>query len=397
MAIIARAFQVPSVVGLRYLGARVSRGDTLIIDGARGTVVVNPSEETLKRYRAEKARQEEQRVALAAAATEGPSITLDDKEIPTFANIELLAETRASKRAKCQGVGLYRTEFLFINRSLLPTEEEQYEHYRKIMEAMAPLPVRVRTLDLGGDKALPTVTVEQEANPQLGWRSIRLCLDRPDIFKAQLRALLRASVHGEMEIMLPMITGIDQLLEAKQVIEEVKEDLRARGVAFDENIKLGSMIEVPAAAMIADGLALEVDFLSIGSNDLIQYCLAVDRANRRTAHLYQPTHLSVLRLLKLTLDAAKDADIPCGICGEMAGDPILTELLLGLGFNSLSMSSVSLPIVRAEIANIHLATAKRFASKVLEMTSASEIEKLLQERYDSRGTLKHLQSSVGKT
>jgi len=397
VSILARAFQIPAVVGLRYLGARISRGDTLIMDGAKGTVIINPREETLERYRAEKERQEKERLALAEAATEGPSVTLDGKEIPTYANVELLAETQPSRRAKCQGVGLYRTEFLFINRASLPTEEEQYEHYRKVMEAMAPLPVTARTLDLGGDKALPTVTAERETNPQLGWRSIRLCLDRPDIFKAQLRALFRASVHGDMRIMFPMITGIDQLLEAKQVVEEVKEDLRARGVAFSEDVKLGSMVEVPATALIADRLALECDFFSVGSNDLIQYCLAVDRANRRTAHLYQPTHLGLLRLLEMTLKAARDADIPCSICGEMAGDPVLTELLLGLGFNSLSMSSISLPVVRAEIANIHMATAKRLARKVLKMGSASEIRALLQERYDTRGTLKHLKDRAVTT
>ncbi len=393
MAIIARAFQIPTVVGLRYLGSRIGKGDTVIVDGAKGSVIIHPREEMLERYRAEKQRQEDLRLALAEAATEGPSVTLDEKEIPTYANIELLAETHLSKRAKCQGIGLYRTEFLFIDRSSLPTEEEQYDHYRKIVEAMAPLPVTARTLDLGGDKALPSVTAENETNPQLGWCSIRLCLDRPDIFKAQLRAMLRASVHGDMQIMLPMITGVDQLLEAKQVIKEVKDDLRQRGVPFDEDIKLGVMVETPAAALIADRLAEECDFLSIGTNDLIQYCLAVDRANRRTAHLYQPTHLSVLRLLKKTLDAAKAAEIPCSICGEMAGDPVLTELLLGMGFASLSMSSVSLPRVRAEIANIHLATAKRFARKVLKMSSTSEIQALLEERYEGRGTLKGLQAT----
>ena len=390
VSIITRAFEVPSVVGLRYLGARAKPGDTLIVDGGTGFVILNPREETLELYRAKKMRVEEERQALAKAATDGPSVTSDGKRLSTYANIELLHETHMCKRAKCQGVGLYRTEFLFINRTSLPTEEEQYEHYRKIMEAMAPLPVTVRTLDLGGDKALPGLSLEREANPQLGWRSIRLCLDRPDVFKAQLRALLRASVHGEMRIMFPMTTGIDQLLEAKQVVEEVREDLRRRDVPFDDLVQIGTMIEVPAAALIADRLAQECDFLSIGSNDLIQYCLAADRGNRRTAHLYQPTHLSVLRLLKQTLEAAKEAKIPCSICGEMAGDPVVTELLLGLGFEALSMSSVSLPIVRAEIANIHLPTAKRLARKVMEMSSASEIEALLQERYKTRGTLEHL-------
>lgn len=396
VSILTRAFEVPSVVGLRSLGARVKPDDLLIVDGGTGFVILNPRDETLERYAKKKQRMEEERLALAEAATEGPSVTSNGKEIPTYANIELLHETRMCKRARCQGVGLYRTEFLFINRTSLPTEDEQYEYYRKVMEAMAPLPVTVRTLDLGGDKALPGLSLEREANPQLGWRSIRMCLDRPDVFKAQLRALFRASVHGEMRIMFPMITGMDQLLEAKQVAEEVKDDLRRREVPFDESTPIGSMIEVPAAALIADRLAQECDFFSIGSNDLIQYCLAADRGNRRTAHLYQPTHLSVLRLLKQTLVAAKEANIPCSICGEMAGDPVVTELLLGLGFESLSMSSVSLPIVRAEIMNIHLATAKRLARKVMDMKSASEIQKLLQERYTNRGTLEHLRKVAPK-
>ena len=395
-AIIARAFEIPSVVGLRYLGKSVTTGDVLIVDGAKGTVIIDPTEETIERYQREKQRLEAERVAIMEAATEGPCITLDGKEIPILANIELLAETQLSKRAKCQGVGLYRTEFLFLNRSTLPSEEEQYEQYKKVVESMAPLPVTVRTLDLGGDKGLPSISSEQETNPQLGWRSIRLCLDRPDIFKAQLRALLRAAVHGDMQIMFPMITGIDQLLEAKQVVEEVKEDLRARDVPYADNVKVGSMIEVPAAVLIADKLAKHCDFMSLGTNDLIQYSLAVDRANERTAHLYQATHLAVLRMLKQTVDAAKEAKISCGICGEMAGDPVLTELLLGLGFTNLSMSSISLPIVRAEIANIHLATAKRFARKVLGMASASEIKQELQKRYERRGTLKRYRKPAAK-
>lgn len=394
MAIIARAFEIPSVVGVRYVGARVKDGDTVIVDGSKGFVIVDPSEHTLKRYEAEKRRQEEIRIALVEAATEGPSVTLDGQAIPTLANIELLAETQLSKKAKSQGIGLYRTEFLFMNRTTLPSEDEQYEEYRKVVESMAPLPVTVRTLDLGGDKGMPLLTVDYETNPQLGWRSIRLCLDRPDIFKAQLRALYRASIHGNMQIMFPMVTGVEQLCEAMHVVDEVKDDLRRRGVPFDENVKVGSMIEVPAAVMIADHLAQHCDFLSIGSNDLIQYCLAVDRTNQRTAHLYQPTHLAVLRMLKQTLEAADAARIPCGICGEMAGDPLLTELLLGLGFRSLSMSSVSLPLVRAEIANTHLPTAKRFARKILGLSTVSEIKEALNQRYEQRDTVNKLQPSA---
>jgi phosphoenolpyruvate-protein phosphotransferase (PTS system enzyme I) len=395
MAILARAFEIPSVVGLRFLGKQIRQDDTLIVDGTHGFVVVRPNESTIKHYEAMKVRIEADRLALMQGTTDGPAVTLDGVEIHTLANIELLAETQYSLKAKCQGIGLYRTEFLFMNRSNLPGEDEQYHSYRKVIEAMAPLPVTMRTLDLGGDKLIPSLYRDNESNPQLGWRSIRMCLDRPDIFKAQLRALLRASVYGPMQIMFPMITGIDQFREAKQVLEEVKDDLTARDVDFDPEIRVGAMIEVPAAVLVSDKLAEESDFFSIGTNDLIQYCLAVDRVNERTAHLYEPTHMGVLRLIKQTLDAARKADIPCTICGEMAGDPMLTELLLGMGAQSLSMTGVSLPMVRAEIANTKMPTAKRLARKVLDLGSASEIKTLLEDRYEQRGTIKLYRDKQG--
>ncbi len=388
MAILARAFEIPSVVGLRFLGRQIRQDDTLIVDGTNGFVVVRPTDSTLQHYEELKVRIEADRLALMEGTTDGPAQTLDGTEIHTLANIELLAETQNSLKAKCQGIGLYRTEFLFMNRASLPGEDEQYHSYRKVIEAMSPLPVTMRTLDLGGDKLIPSLYREKEGNPQLGWRSIRMCLDRPDIFKAQLRALLRASVYGPMQIMFPMITGIDQFREAKQVLEEVKDDLTARHVEFAPDVPVGAMVEVPAAVAVADKLAEESDFFSIGTNDLIQYCLAVDRVNERTAHLYEPTHMGVLRLIKQTLDAAKDADIPCTICGEMAGDPMLTELLLGMGAQSLSMTGASLPMVRAEIANTKMPAAKRLARKVLDLGSASEIRALLQDRYEQRGTIK---------
>jgi phosphotransferase system enzyme I (PtsI) len=390
MAIIARAFEIPSVVGLRHLGDQVEDGDTLIVDGARGFVIMHPSKSTLAKYETEKRRLAEIRAALIEATGDGPCVTLDGAEIPTYANIELLAETQMSRQARCQGIGLYRTEFLYMDREDLPTEEEQFAEYRKVMESMAPLPVTARTLDVGGDKDMPLLTHDHETNPQLGWRSIRLCLDRPDIFKAQLRALLRASVYGDLRIMFPMITSLEQFLEARKMLDEVKDDLRDRGVKFNDKVPVGSMVEVPAAALIADQLARECDFLSIGTNDLIQYCLAVDRSNERTAHLYQPTHLAVLRMLKMTLDAANDANIPCSVCGEMAGDPTLTELLLGMGFRSLSMSSASLPAVRAEIANTHLANAKRFARKVLGLATTAEIRELIAQRNTRRDTVNRI-------
>lgn len=391
-SILARAFEIPCVVGLRYAGLQVASGDTVIIDGTNGYVIMRPSEATLKQYEAEKERQDKQASLLVRAETKGPRLTLDGVEIPTYANIELLAETEHCKRANCQGIGLYRTEYLYMNRATLPTEEEQYESYTEVIKGMSPLPVTIRTLDIGGDKLVEQLNAERETNPQLGWRSIRLCLDRPDIFKAQLRALFRASVHGDLNIMFPMISGLDQLRNANTIVEEVKDDLRLRGVPFSESVKVGSMIEVPSAVAVADVLAAECDFFSIGSNDLIQYCLAVDRVNPRTAYLYEPAHPGVLRHLKQTIDAADKAEIPCSICGEMAGDPVLTELLLGLGFRSLSMSAVSLPMVRAEIANTKLTTAKRFARKVLGTGSTIEIKRLLAQRHKSRGTMKHYSS-----
>lgn len=391
MAILARAFEIPSVVGLKYVTRQVSAGNTIIIDGSNGDVIINPKPKTLEFYESEKARIEAERMALARTSVEGPCLTQDGKEIQTYANIELLAETDNSKAAHCQGVGLYRTEFLFMNRNTLPTEDEQFHSYRKVLEAMSPLPVTMRTLDLGGDKMAASLPTETEANPQLGWRSIRMCLDRPDIFKAQLRAMLRASMFGKMRIMFPMITGIDQFREACEVVEQVKEDLTARGYEFDADIPIGCMIEVPAAATIADKLAEESDFFCIGTNDLIQYCLAVDRVNPRTAGLYQSTHMAVLRMVKHVLDEAHQAGVPCTICGEMAGDPMLTELLVGMGARSLSMSSVALPMVRAEISNTHVPSAKRLAKKVLDMGSVSEISALLQDRHEARDTINLLQ------
>lgn len=388
VAILARAFEIPSVVGLRYMGTHVAPGDAIIVDGTHGLVVVRPNDSTLAEYETEKESQERSRRALLNAEHAGPSVTLDGVEIPTFTNIELLAETRHSLDANCQGVGLYRTEYLFMERTAFPSEEEQYQSYKQVIESMNPLPVTIRTLDIGGDKLITGLSDESEENPQLGWRSIRLCLDRPDVFKAQLRALFRASAHGSMKIMFPMISGLDQLRDTMVIVQEVKDDLDARGVPYDANVQVGSMIEVPSAVQVADSLAKECDFFSIGTNDLIQYCLAVDRVNQRTAHLYEPTHPGVLKMLKQTIDVAHKAKIPCSICGEMAGDPMVTELLLGLGFRSLSMSAVSLPMIRAEIANTRITTAKRFARKILSMGSVSEIKDVLRRRYADRGTMK---------
>jgi phosphotransferase system enzyme I (PtsI) len=388
MAILARAFGIPAVVGLRHVGARVGVGDQVIVDGSNGQVILRPSEATVDKYMREKERQDRERQALISAGTGKVSTTLDGTEVQTLANIEFPIEVNDSLKEKCQGVGLYRTEYLFMNRKALPTEDEQFDVYKHVAESLSPLPITMRTLDIGGDKMVRYLGDHVESNPQLGWRSIRFCLDRPDIFKAQLRAMLRASIHGTVNIMFPMITGVDELREAVGIVQQVRDDLEAREVPFDRNVRVGSMIEVSSAVVMAQELARECDFFSIGTNDLIQYCLAVDRVNERTGPLYKPHHPAVLRMLKQVIDATRKANIPCSICGEMAGDPLFTETLIGMGFKSLSMSAVSLPRIRAEIANTKDLAAKRFANNLLRKGSAAEIIRLLTKRAKSRDTLR---------
>jgi phosphotransferase system enzyme I (PtsI) len=388
MAILARAFEIPAVVGLRHVGARVGVGDQVIVDGTSGQVILRPSPATVEKYMREKERQDQERQALISAGTGKASETLDGTEIETLANIELPLEVTDSLEDQCQGVGLYRTEYLYMNRTALPTEDEQFEVYKRVAQSLAPLPITMRTLDIGGDKMVSYLSDHKESNPQLGWRSIRFCLDRPDIFKAQLRAMFRASAYGTVQIMFPMITGVDELREAMRILQQVRDDLEARGVPFDKDVKVGSMIEVASAVVLAEDLAHECDFFSIGTNDLIQYCLAIDRVNQRTAPLYKPHHPAVMRMLKQVIDVARKTNIPCSICGEMAGDPLYTETLIGMGFQSLSMSAVSLPRIHAEIANTKLLAAKRFANKILKTGSDSEIKRLLTERAKSRDTLR---------
>ena len=383
-AILTRALEIPAVVGLKYAGVHVVPGDTLIVDGASGKVVIRPSEETLAQFTEEKKRTEEKRQALLLAERDRPSVTLDGVGIPVMANIELPVEISHSVKVNAQGVGLYRTEYLFLNRNSLPSEEEQYHAYSQVAAALNPASVTLRTLDLGGDKFASHLELAPEINPQLGWRGIRFCLERPDVFKAQLRAMLRASVHGNVQIMFPMISGIEELRGVKRMLDEVKNDLEMREIPFNKDIKIGSMIEVPSAVIVADLLAEECDFFSIGTNDLIQYSLAVDRVNEKIAHMYEPAHPAVLRMLQRTVDMATTAGIPCSICGEMAGDPLFTELLLGLGVDSLSMAPVAIPVIRAQISGIRLPLARRFAKRVLAATTVSEVRALLQQRHERR-------------
>jgi len=386
-AILARALEIPAVVGLKYAGIHVVPGDLLIVDGENGYVIIRPTEETVAEFTAEKKRVEEKRQALILAEKDKPSVTMDGVAVPTLANIELPVEISHSLKVHAEGVGLYRTEYLFLNRRSLPSEDEQFRAYSQVAAAVNPAPVILRTLDLGGDKFASHLQMAAEINPQLGWRAIRFCLERPDVFKAQLRAMLRASVHGNVRIMFPMISGLEELLRVKAVLDEVRGDLDMRDVPFDKDIQVGSMIEVPSAVTVADALAEECDFFSIGTNDLIQYSLAVDRVNEKIAHMYEPAHPAILRMIQRTAEMAKSAGIPCGLCGEMAGDPMFTELLVGLGVDSLSMSAVAIPMVRATISNLRLPLARRFAKRVLAATTVSEVRSLLHERHKRHGAL----------
>lgn len=381
-AILARAIQIPAVVGLKHVGEHVLSGDTIIVDGTRGFVYIRPEASTLRRYEERKAIEDHERGALLDGQEAG--ITGDGVAVPTLANIELPLEIDFSLRAKADGVGLFRTEYLFMNRRTVPSEEEQYQAYADVVKRMSPSPVVIRTLDIGGDKIASHLQSDTEANPQLGWRAIRFCLQRVDLFRTQIRAILRASAHGEVWLMFPLITGLEELLQAKQIVREVMREMTDEGIEFRTGTKVGAMIEVPSAVAIADLLADECDFFSIGSNDLIQYTLAVDRANERVAYLYEPAHPAVLRMLKETMRAAQAAGIPCSICGEMAGSPVFTELLVGLGADSLSMSSGSIPLVRSQVAKIRASEARKFAKRLLTIGSVVEIKRLLKERLEQR-------------
>ena len=371
-AILARSLQIPAVLGLGKDIHELKAGQSILLDGFNGFVVISPSDQLLFEYGQLVKRQNTIETSLQKIRTE-PAKTLDNHLITLSANIERATDVQAVLKSGATGVGLFRTEFLFINRTDLPDEEEQFQSYKKVSEALNPEPVIIRTLDLGGDKLLSHVNVSAEMNPFLGWRAIRLCLQEKDLFRTQLRAILRASAFGNLKIMYPMISGIDELDEANNLLEECQQELRVKGEKFSEKIEIGVMIETPSAAMISDKLAKRVHFFSIGTNDLIQYALAVDRLNEKIAHLYEPTHPGILRLIKTTVDAGKENGIWTGVCGEMASDLSMVPLLIGLGVEELSVASSMVPRVKMLIRNINVSQAKELADFALSSDSPKEI------------------------
>ena len=372
MAILARSLRIPAVLGLGEAISELHNGESVLLDGFNGFVVIDPSEQTLFEYGQLVDRQSSIEESLEVIHDDAAE-TRDGHRIILSANIERAADVEGVLQCGATGVGLFRTEFLFINRSDLPGEEEQFAAYRQVAESLAPDPVIIRTLDLGGDKLLSHVNVAEEMNPFLGWRAIRLCLEEKDLFRTQLRAILRASVFGNLKIMYPMISGVEELEAANVLLDECREQLRDEGVAFAEDVEIGVMIETPSAAMIADRLARRVKFFSIGTNDLIQYTLAVDRLNEKIAHLYEPTHPSILRLIKATVDAGQAHGIWTGICGEMAGDLAAVPLLLGLGVSELSVTPSMVPRVKMLIRSIEMSEARKLAEFALDSDSPKEI------------------------
>jgi len=383
-AIMAQSLQIPAVVGLKNLSSSINTGDRIIVDGKNGEIIANPSDETLDKYQKRQlkyiniSRQFEKIRDL-------PCRTLDGRDVELSANLEFPDEIENIITFGAKGIGLFRTEYLYLTKEVLPTEEEEFAEYYKVASRIKPNSVIIRTLDIGGDKQPRCIQIPEEQNPFLGFRAIRLCLERQDIFRTQLRAILRASVLGNVKILLPMISCIDEIYQAKKIIADVQEELIKENIPFDEAIDIGVMIEVPSAAIIADLIAKEVDFLSIGTNDLIQYTLAVDRGNEHISYLYKKLPLSVLRIIKSVVDAGHKQGVWVGMCGEMAGDPVATLVLLGLGLDELSVTPAILPEIKTIIRTVTFKEAERFAQKVLQLPNSKSVEnfvtKMMQKRF----------------
>ncbi|UKH23004.1 phosphoenolpyruvate-protein phosphotransferase PtsI [Actinobacillus pleuropneumoniae] len=379
-SIMARSLELPAIVGTNDITARVKTGDTLILDAVNNQIHINPSDEALAEFKAIQERVAAEKAELAKLK-DLPAETLDGHRIEVAGNIGTIRDVDGVLRNGGESVGLYRTEFLFMDRSELPSEEEQFQAYKEIVEAMDGKQVVLRTMDIGGDKELPYLNLPKEMNPFLGWRAVRIGLTRREILDTQLRAVLRASAFGKLAVMFPMIISVEEIRELKAIVAELKEQLRAEGKAFDENLQLGIMVETPSAAVNARHLAKEADFFSIGTNDLTQYTLAVDRGNEIIAHLYNPLSPSVLNLIKQVIDASHAEGKWTGMCGELAGDVRATALLLGMGLDEFSMSAISVPHVKKLARSINYADAKALADEALAQPTATDIEKLVNDFY----------------
>ncbi|HDR0626331.1 phosphoenolpyruvate-protein phosphotransferase PtsI [Pasteurella multocida] len=377
-SIMARSLELPAIVGTNDVTSQVNTGDYLILDAVNNEVYVNPSQDEITRLKGLQQKLLEEKAELAKLK-DLPALTLDGHRVDVVANIGTIRDVDGADRNGAEGVGLYRTEFLFMDREQLPTEEEQFVAYKDVVEAMNGRLVILRTMDIGGDKELPYLNLPKEMNPFLGWRAIRIALDRREILNAQLRAVLRASAFGKLAVMFPMIISVEEIRELKSVIETLKQELRNEGKAFDESIQIGVMVETPSAAVNAKFLAKEVDFFSIGTNDLTQYTLAVDRGNELISHLYNPMSPSVLSLIKQVIDASHAEGKWTGMCGELAGDEKAAVLLLGMGLDEFSMSAISVPRIKKLIRNVNYEDTKALAVKALQQPTAVEIEQLVED------------------
>ncbi len=385
-AILARSFEIAAVLGLSDITRNVHAGEEIIVDGNAGVVIVDPDAKTRDHY-LRLSKEWHKRWARLLVLNKLPAETRDGKLIRLKANIEVPEETEVALAHGADGIGLYRSEFLFLKPGDFPSEQVQYEAYSGVIDAMKGAPVTIRTLDLGGDKILPDLPLHGEKNPILGWRAVRFCLSEVELFKVQLRALLRASTHGDLRIMFPMISGVEELGKVLEVLEQAKDELRRKGMAFNESTRIGIMIEIPSAALTADVLARKVDFFSIGTNDLIQYTIAVDRGNERIAYLYEPFHPGVLRLIKIIIEHAHAASIPVSMCGEMAGDPLATVVLLGLGLDTFSMSAARIPEVKEIIRAVTMSEAVEMVKTIMGMDSYTDVGRHVQEWMSGRFNL----------
>jgi phosphotransferase system enzyme I (PtsI) len=378
-AILARAREIPAVVGVSGIAQVAQDNDTVIIDGETGTVILNPTQKEIQEYQ-DLQHSYNVRQSHLIELGELESITLDGFVIDLAANIEFASEVETLTKYKADGVGLYRTEYLFLNRFTVPTEQEQYEHYIQVAEAMAPNPVIIRTLDIGGDKFAHALETPNEMNPFLGCRAIRFSLVNESLFRDQLRAILRASVHNNLFIMYPLISGQTELRQANKILRSIQDELKEEGVPFDESIRVGAMIEVPSAVMVARDLAQYVQFFSIGTNDLIQYTLAVDRGNEKIAHMYQPLHPAVLRMISSVVDVGHEFTIPVDVCGEMASDPACAMILLALGVERLSMAPPSIPKIKQVVRSVSIVQLRNFGEELLKLSCSNEIKQLIHAR-----------------